>query len=447
MNKAIALILAFLMLSSIFTGCAASQDTPAATDSGEKAASSSGSDTSAPPAEEIVLKMAVMTGMTEYFTLADNYMKANPNVKVEIEEYPTSEFSALLKAKLAGGDCWDVFACTSSTQPTLAAAGHLADLSGLTEVIERYQSPEMIRNTRTYNGIIAALPAQYQYMPLYYNKAMFAKLGLQIPTDWQQFLEMIRKAKESGVTPIAAGFKENWMCLHWVLQVAATTVQRDDIDWGVKRHENTVTFEGTKGWATAFDKLKELIALGTFSSSAVSTSDEQAMMSFLNGGSLCYFNGTWGLNAMQKAKPEGFEFGGMRVPINDPGEEACTSTSVTGDFSVWAKSPHLDKAKEWLAFTLSPEQNLILNSTKGPSPFVDVKVPLHESLIEFEKTVADSGGKVAEWALFQQKWPDGMPYPEPMYALVQQMFYPDRAKATADILRELDKAWNEAAGK
>ena len=443
MKKTVMLVLVCLMLSSIFGSCTRE----AARGKGGEPAEGSGSASASQSGEKTLIKMAIMTGMKEYYTLADNYTDKNPNVTIKIEEYPTSEYSSLLKAKLAGGDCWDVFSCTSSTQPMLAAAGHLADLSGMTEVIERYQSPEMIRNTRTYDGILVALPAQYQYMPLFYNKGMFAKLGLQIPTDWQQFLEMIRKAGDSGVTPIAAGFKENWLCLHWVLQIAATTVQRDDIDWGVKRHENTVTFEGTRGWATAFDKLKELIALGAFSSSAVSTSDEQAMMSFLNGGSLCYFNGTWGLNAMQRAKPEGFEFGGIRVPVNDPGEEACTSTSVTGDFAVWAGSPHLEKAREWLAFTLSPEQNLILNSTKGPSPFVDVKVPLHESLVEFEKTVADSGGRVAEWALFQQKWPEGMPYPEPMYALVQQLFYPELAKDTSEILREMDRAWDEATAK
>ena len=443
MKKTVALILVCLMVPGIFASC--TKNHAVQRKAGESAVGS-GSSSITQSKEETLLKMAVMTGMKEYFTLADNYMKEKPDIKIEIQEYPTSEYSTLLKAKLAGGDCWDVFADSSTTQPTLAAAGHLADLSGMTDVISRYQSPEMVKNTRTFNGIIAALPAQYQYMPLYYNKAMFAKLRLKIPTNWNELLDMIRAARNSGVVPISAGFKENWMCLHSVMQFAATTVQRDDIDWGVKRYENTVTFEGTKGWATAFDKFKVLIKAGAYSKSAVSTSDEQAMMAFLNGESLCYFNGTWGLNAMLKAKPEGFEFGGFRFPINDPGEVACTSTSVTGDFSVWAKSPNLEEAKKWLGFTLSPEQNLILNKTKGPSPFVDVKVPLDPSLVEFEKTVADSGGKVAEWALYQQKWPEGMPYPEPMYALVQELFYPELARNTADILREMDKAWDEAAG-
>jgi raffinose/stachyose/melibiose transport system substrate-binding protein len=441
MKKVTALFLVLCMILGL-AACA--------NDSGENAKSGGSDNTQDESAansssgEKITLTMAVQTGMQEYFTLADNYMAENQNITIEIEEYPTSEFTALLKAKLAGGECWDVFPLSSMQQPTMVKAGHVVDLSDMTDIIDRYKDPEMVRSSRTYDGIIAALPAQYQFMPLYYNRVLFEELGISVPTDYQQLLEVIKQANDEGLIPIAAGFKENWLCTNMFQQFAATYVQRDDPEWGEKRNNNETTFAETPGWKTTFDKIKDLIDQKAFSSSAVSTSDEQAMMSFLNGEALLYFNGTWGLNSILGAMPDGFELGGFRFPVQEPGEVACTSTSVTGDFAVWSGSSHIEEAKKWLAYTLSPEQNLIFNTTKGPSPFKDVDVPLNDALVEFEQTVADSGGKTAEWPIYQQRWPDGLSF-EPSTALIQELFYPELAKSSLEICQEMDKAWDEDA--
>ena len=56
------------------------------------------------------------------------------------------------------------------------------------------------------------LPYQCTVEGFFYNKELFDNAGVEYPTDdttYEEFIEMIAKLKESGVTPIAIGSKNS----------------------------------------------------------------------------------------------------------------------------------------------------------------------------------------------------------------------------------------------
>src|SRR3546814_1651862 len=47
-------------------------------------------------------------------------------------------------------------------------------------------------------------------MGVYYNKAMFAELGLQVPKTYAEFKDVVEKIKAAGRIPIAFGNRDRW---------------------------------------------------------------------------------------------------------------------------------------------------------------------------------------------------------------------------------------------
>lgn len=133
--------------------------------------------------------------------------------KVEFEAADTETHSKNLKLQSTDGTLPDIFWVEGVQAPEYAESGVLMDLSDYlkenTDIDEALNGMEDSYN----NGEIQyGLPYQCNVQGFFYNKELFDAAGVEYPTNettYEEFLDMIAKLKESGVTPIAIGSKNS----------------------------------------------------------------------------------------------------------------------------------------------------------------------------------------------------------------------------------------------
>ena len=137
---------------------------------------------------------------------AKNFEAAHPGVHVKITWYEKNPLLAALKTALPAGQGPDVFYVEPDWTEYIDA-GYLAPLDNLInwDNIQPWARAESGRTTARPMGV-----AQEAYTnEIYYNKDLLKKLGVELPANAQftqaQFLDLVKKAKAAGMTPIAQG--------------------------------------------------------------------------------------------------------------------------------------------------------------------------------------------------------------------------------------------------
>ena len=82
-----------------------------------------------------------------------------------------------------------------------------------------------------------------EFQRVYYNKDLFAKYNIKIPTTYDEFVDACQKFVDAGVTPIAADAQEYGVMWLWWQLVSKNAdskfidnwqLYRGDVDWNPK---------------------------------------------------------------------------------------------------------------------------------------------------------------------------------------------------------------------
>jgi raffinose/stachyose/melibiose transport system substrate-binding protein len=146
------------------------------------------------------------------------FAAAYPNVKVDFSAIPNGDYAAAESSRLTAGSV-DILVAAPTQVPKYANGAEtnddlLADNGGFLNLAGQ---PFMKRflptvlNGVVYKGHDYLLPTGLSYFTgVYYNKAIFAKYHLSIPTTWSAFLKLAHTLKAHGVTPLGMGGKDGW---------------------------------------------------------------------------------------------------------------------------------------------------------------------------------------------------------------------------------------------
>ena len=129
-------------------------------------------------------------GMT---AIAEAYMAAHPNVKVEVQVTPWGEYWTKLEASALGGSMPDVFWMHSNQFFKYVTADTLLPLDF---EYDYTPYPEGVTALYTYGDVHYAVPKDYDTIALVYNKEIFDNAGVAYPDDtwtWDTLLETATK--------------------------------------------------------------------------------------------------------------------------------------------------------------------------------------------------------------------------------------------------------------
>ncbi len=194
--------------------------------------------------------------------MADDYTAKNPNVKVEITVLENEAFKQKIATVMQSGNPPDVFrSWGGGVMNSYAKAGLLKDVTKDLAGTEWGNSiaPGAL-GVYAYQGKNYGVPYQMGAVGLWYNKAMFAKLGIEPFKTWDDLIAGVKKIKAAGIIPIALGGADKWPGHFWWVYLATRIGGKAAFDKATTRQGSFAD----EPYVKAGELLKQLVDLKPF---------------------------------------------------------------------------------------------------------------------------------------------------------------------------------------
>ncbi|WP_228375026.1 ABC transporter substrate-binding protein [Demequina iriomotensis] len=200
-------------------------------------------------------------------TVAADYMAANPNVTIEIEQIQNEDLQRTrIPTALQSGDAPDLFQQWGGGEMAAQAeAGYLMDLSDvLADDIGRLGggvAPWQV------DGVTYGLPFQFAVEGIWYRPSLFAEAGIaDVPTTMDELNDAVQKLKDADIVPIAVGAADKWPAAHWWYNFALRSCTQDTV-----ANAGTSLDFSDPCWVAAGDALQEFLGTEPFQPQFTST--------------------------------------------------------------------------------------------------------------------------------------------------------------------------------
>jgi multiple sugar transport system substrate-binding protein len=288
-----------------------------------------------------------------------NLETTHPGVHVKITWYEKDGLNSALRTALPAGQGPDVFYIEPG-QNEYITSGMIAPLDDLVDWNNIY---DWARGVWTIDGKTWALPEEAYTDELYYNKAMLAKLGVELPANAQlsqsQFLDLVKKARAAGITPISAGVGDRPYPGAYILAEGLLRKLGTD-DYG-KLLAGKLSFEDPRV-VEVFTWVKSLVDAGAYPKNFMTLKlGESHQYFFQKPGSLLFpmgsfYTGRAFVPVDQGGQAPDFPLGIMQFPAMDGGAcNECKTVAVGASFAINAASKHKDLAAAYLNELAKPE--------------------------------------------------------------------------------------------
>ena len=220
----------------------------------------------------------------------------------------------------------------------------------------------------TYNGKTYGIVSGNYQEGVFYNKAVFAKYHLSVPTTYSQFLAVCKTLKSHGVQPLFTALGNvGPVYLQFIYYEAmvdlwyphapngnlATALENGSVKWT------------DPNWVTAMNEEK---TIGQYLEPNYTGVPWEAMPGdFAKGQGAMLLDGSWDLASIQQANPK-LQVGYFPLPFSNTAADNQAYAQDDLTFSVLNSSPNKAAAMKWLAFYSSPSVYAQYVKITGISP-------------------------------------------------------------------------------
>jgi raffinose/stachyose/melibiose transport system substrate-binding protein len=285
--------------------------------------------------------------------LAEGFNASQSDIVVEVETRPEgAEGDNVVKTRLSTGDMDEVFLYnTGSLFQALDPAQNIVPITeGIDDVDETFLETVSV-DDQAYGVPVGTATGG----AILYNMDVYADLGLEVPTTWDEFMANNQEIKAAGIDPVIQTYADTWTSQLFVLgdfhNVAAA-----DPDWAEKYTAGEVKYAEEPA-IKGFERLEEVNAAGYQNKDYASATLEQGVEKLAKGQGAHYPMLTFALGTLYEAFPEATDKIGL---FGNPGDDASTHglTVWTGGgiyIPTSTEGEQLDAAKQFLEFIASPE--------------------------------------------------------------------------------------------
>lgn len=318
-----------------------------------------------------------------------------PHIEVEYNFVENSSYGTAVQTKLTAGSGDDIIAFSSLNIMTLCDQGLLADLT------ERYGEMYESAGTDpyTFNDKLYAVPLLDWYEGIFYNKTIFKENSIEVPTTFDEFIQVCKTLESKGIKPLAMGAKDGATLLKSCLgYVQAEYLLKDEgAGFDAKFAKGETTLSGN--WDSYIKEWSKLIDENIITQDMLGIDANQALDEFAMGQAAMWASGPWSYETI-KQKNINMDFG-MFPYLGSTKENCCLVGSPGAGITVNAKSKVLDEAYEVMDVICSPEgQKALMEGNPGSSSYfkgVESELPAEYDGI---KHVLDEGKVMCSW----QNW-------------------------------------------
>jgi raffinose/stachyose/melibiose transport system substrate-binding protein len=306
------------------------------------------------------------------------YTAAHPDVTFEIENRPGgADGDNLVKTRLATDEAGDIMQYNSGSlfqalNPTVTLAD-LSDIPGQANVIDSFK-PVVTASDGTIRGIPfgAAMGGG-----IYYNKKIYADLGLSVPKSWDDFMANNEKIKAAGKVAVAQTYGDTWTSQLFVL-ADFYNVQAAEPNFAADYTANKAKYATSPAAMAGFQYLEDTFKAGYLNEDFGVAKFDDGIRMVATGEAAHYPMLTFAMGNIKQNFPENINDVGF---FAQPGPDAAKN-----GLTVWmpaalyipATSPNAEVAKDFLSYVASVEGcNLMIeaNGATGPYLIKDCALP------------------------------------------------------------------------
>ncbi|GAA2117616.1 extracellular solute-binding protein [Kitasatospora saccharophila] len=296
------------------------------------------------------------------------FEQTHPGVKVEFERKTFDQIQQSAGMILNSDKAPDVMEYNkgNATAGLLSKQGLLTDLTqvakdrGWAAKISDSASVPARYNDRGEMGgdKWVGVPNYGEFVLAYYDKDLFAKYGVSVPTDMAGFEDALAKFKAAGVTPLANAGNDH-PASHWLYLLALSKADKKWVQ-DYQTFSGKIDFHGPE-WTYAVETYKRWLDKGYFDKNDVGLKGSDMTEQFVSGKRPILVGGNWW-------------FGGFKTDIKDfdwstavfPGSKITLGSSG----NLWVvpqRSKNKTLAEDFIDITMSPEiQAMIGNNGNVP---------------------------------------------------------------------------------
>lgn len=322
---------------------------------------------------QVVTLMMAQGKFTNAYRELQEKLKAEENITLVLQALPVSQYDNVVKSRIAVREVPDIIvANVPDRYEEIDVSLNMADLSNESWV-SRLANPDLLRAP---DGKIYAWPIESStfYAAAYYNKKVFADLGLNKPTTYAGFLDLLEsiKIKGNGITPIFMSNKDTWTTQ--IFMTAGLPVllgDRAHETWD-KLLRNQLKWTEVPEFQTILNLYVELYKKGYVNQDHASASFEDAKAALVAGKTAMVYSGEWmaaDLVTSYGMKPK--DIGAFIIPFGDK-DLMAMGGFVTG-WLIPKAAKNIDGAKKVLELLSHPDyMDLYFAKYPGFPGFIDV---------------------------------------------------------------------------
>lgn len=292
-GKAWTVLLLTICTAMIAAGCGSKQS--ASTDNSNSSTQASSTGTNS--AEKVTIKMmhlwpeGVSAGQNKIVNeIINEYQQENPNVTIKQEVLDNEQYKNKLKVLSASNELPDIGVTWAAGFLQPYVEGNL--FTPLDDLLEGELKDKFVSGTTEaykINDKTYGLPLEFNIAPIFYNKDLFAKNDLQVPTTYAELQNVVKVLSSKGIAPIALGNKDRWTGSLWYMYMADRIAGQQTLADAI---QGKASFEDPS-LVQAAQEVQSLVDSNAFIKGFNGLSNEEAKSEFLNEKAAMYLMGSW----------------------------------------------------------------------------------------------------------------------------------------------------------
>ena len=297
------------------------------------------------------------------------FQTAHPNVTINMDAVADDPYKEKIRVAMASGEIPDVyFTWVGEYTRQFIRAGRVLDITQYLSA-PAWQgrfAPATLDAYKT-DGKIYGVPIEVDAKFMIYNKALFAKAGIDAPpAEWPTFAGALNKLKAAQITPISFGAQLAWATVHYIGDLNAKLVPSD-----VRLADYTLRAAPEKlftdpGYVQSLTLYRDFLTNGWFNKSPDAYTHAAARASFVAGraGMMYQELVEFGRIDGTKLAQDGWDFFPMPAIPDGHGHQDLLTGAPDG-FVVSPTCKHPDVAIAFLDFLTSPKQGFEFTRITG----------------------------------------------------------------------------------
>jgi raffinose/stachyose/melibiose transport system substrate-binding protein len=315
----------------------------------------------AEPIEIVMWNNPVSESYTKFWkSFVEDFNKAHPDIHVTYEQFDTETMKTKVRAALLAGTEPDIWFFNPGEFTTINH--RQGKIRGLNDILPVSDYTKEGKAGCSDGDEMICIPLYLAPSVVYYNKALFAKAGID-PSTWanpdrptlKEFNAAIDSLLAGGVQPIAMANSAKWpfMFFYWAAQ---------NRYGGTKALSNAALGQAggsfkDESFVKAGQFVQDLVKRGAFPTGFNGLAESEIYAQFSQGNAAMLYMGPWAISLTEGQAPSGFEYDLFDFPSIEGGDPDSQTDMMAGIDALFVSNStkHPKEVGEFLSKFSAPD--------------------------------------------------------------------------------------------